>query len=329
MENASRNITYAQAICEATDQAMQLDPSVIVIGQGTRDRGCIFGTVEGLFEKYGPSRVIEMSLSEPALAGITIGAALDGVRPVFILQRTDFAFLIMDELINHAAKWRYMFGGTGSVPITIRLITGRGWGQGPQHSQSLHATLAHFPGLRVVMPTQADDAKGLLLNAIFSDDPVVFLESRPIHAGTAPVVEAPYVRSFGKARILREGTDMTLIATSHFVPDALLAAERLLADGVSVEVIDPVSISPLDTETLIASGQKTKRVVVADVSWAPFGFASEVSALLSERLFGTLRAPVARVTLPWAPTPTAPVLEKAFYPNVETIIQTAKSVLKQ
>lgn len=307
---------------------MQLDPSIIVIGQGTRDRGCIFGTVEGLFEKYGPSRVIEMSLSEPAIAGMTIGAALDGLRPVFILQRTDFAFLIMDELINHAAKWRYMFGGSGSVPITIRLITGRGWGQGPQHSQSLHATFGHFPGLRVVMPTQADDAKGLLLNAIFGDDPVVFLESRPIHASTAPVAAAPYVRPFGKARILREGTNVTLVATSHLVPDALLSAEQLQSEGISVEVIDPVSISPLDTETLLASAQKTKRVVIADVSWAPFGFASEVSALLSERLFGTLLAPVSRVTLPWAPTPTAPVLEKAFYPSVEMIEKKIVGVMK-
>ncbi|TAL20621.1 alpha-ketoacid dehydrogenase subunit beta [Patescibacteria group bacterium] len=325
--DAPRELSYAEAIAEATDQAMQLDRSVIVIGQGTRDRGHIFGTVAGLFEKYGPERIIEMPLSEAAVAGVAIGAALDGLRPVLILQRTDFVFLIMDQLINQAAKWRFTFGGRGRVPLTLRLITGKGWGQGPQHSQSLHATFGHFPGLRVAMPTEPDDAKGLLLNAIFSDDPTVILETRPLFARRGEVPEAPYTRPFGRARILRPGSDVTVVATAYLLPEALAAAASLAAEGISAEVIDPVSVSPLDQAAIIASVSRTRRLVVADASWAPFGFASELAAIVGEKLFGVLSAPVRRVTLPFTPAPTARALEQAYYPNAATVAAAVKSVL--
>jgi len=327
MDGAGRELTYAEAVSEATDQAMELDPSVFVIGQGTRDRGQIFGTVAGLFEKYGSERVVEMPLSEQAVAGVAVGAALEGLRPIVVLQRTDFAFLVMDQLLNHAAKWRFMFGGKEKVPITLRLITGRGWGQAPQHSQSLHATFGHFPGVRVVAPTQPDDAKGLLLNSIFSDDPTVFIEARPLHQLRGPVAEAPYLVPFGKARILRPGNDVTLVAVSHFVPDARKAAETLAAEGVSVEVIDPVSVSPFDAATVVSSVSRTGRLVVADPSWSSCGFASEVSAVVNERAFGKLRAPVRRITLPETPTPAARALEDAYYPDAARIAEAVRLTL--
>lgn len=324
---SERTLTYAEAVSEATDQAMASDPSVFAIGQGTRDRGHIFGTVTGLFDKYGPDRVVEMPLSEQAVAGLAVGAALEGMRPLLVLQRTDFAFLVMDQLVNHASKWRAMFGGAEKVPVTLRLITGRGWGQAPQHSQSLHATFAHFPGLRVVAPTRPDDAKGILMNSIFSDDPTVMIEARPLHQVSGPVPERPYLTPFGRARILRRGKDATLLAVSHFVPDALAAAEVLAGEGVSVEVIDPVSISPWDSETALDSVGRTGRLVVADPSWAPCGFASEVSAVVNERAFGRLRSPVRRVTLPWSPAPAARPLEEAYYPDAKRIAAAVRETL--
>lgn len=316
-----RELSYAQAVREATDQAMQLDESVFVLGQGTRDQNAIFGTCAGLFEKYGAERVIEMPLAEAACAGICLGAALDGLRPVYVLQRADFLFLALDQLLNHAAKWRFMLGGKASVPLTVRCIVGKGWGQGPQHSQSLHSVLAHFPGLRVVMPTTPEDAKGLLLNSIFSEDPVLFLEGRPLHSRTGDVPEEPYVRPFGRASVTRTGSDVTIAAVSYLITEAEQAAKDLEARGVSAEVVDVVSASPIDYETLAGSVAKTRRLVVADTSWGPCGFAAEISAEIGERLFGKLAAPVARLIPPFCPTPTAASLEAAWYPRASEIVE--------
>ena len=327
MQTTAREITYAQAIAEATDQAMQLDPSVFVVGQGTRDRGCVFGTMAGLYEKYGSERVVEMPLSEPSIAGMCIGAAIAGMRPVFVLQRADFVFLTMDQLVNHASKWHFMFGGHAKVPLTVRLIVGKGWGQGPQHSQNPHAMFGHFPGFRVVLPTTPEDAKGLLLNSIFSDDPVIFIESRPLHGLRGPVNPQPYTVPFGRACVRREGSDLTIVAVSFLVPEALAAAEKLAQRGISVEVVDVVSVSPLDEETIVRSAKKTGRVLIADCGWAPFGLSSEISALVSERLFGKLRTAPARITFPFAPSPTAASLESEYYPNAEKIAERASRLL--
>lgn len=320
-------LTYAQAVAEATDQAMELDPNVVVIGQGTRDRGCIFGTVAGLYEKYGPERVIEMPLAESAIMGIALGMAQDGLRPIFVLQRVDFAFLVMDQLINHAAKWRFMFGGQGKAPVTLRLVVGKGWGQGPQHSQSLHALFSHFPGLRVALPSEPDDAKGMLLNSIFSDDPVVFIEGRPLHSRSGPVPEAPYVTPFGEARVLRPGTDATIVAVSLMAPIALAAADKLATEGVSTEVIDVRSTSPLDMRNITDSVARTGRLIVADSSWQPFGLGSEIAAAVGEKLFGRLRAPIRRVSYPFHPVPTARVFEQAFYPDAERLCAEVRGLI--
>lgn len=313
MAGSERVITYAQAITEAQDQALQLDPSVFIVGQGTRDRGCVFGTLTGLYDKYGPERIIEMPLSEPSIAGMCVGAAMDGMRPVLVLQRADFAFLAMDQLVNHASKWHFMFGGKAAVPLTVRLIIGKGWGQGPQHSQSLYSTFAHFPGFRVVVPTTPEDAKGLLLNSIFSDDPVIFIEGRPLHNLSGTVNPASYAIPFGLAAVRREGRDLTMVVASFCLPEALKAAEILAKEGRDVEVIDVRSISPLDRETILNSVRKTGRVLIADGDWTPFGLASEISSLVSEQLFGRLKAPPARLGFPFAPSPTAHSLENEFY----------------
>lgn len=319
-DTATQILSYSQAICEATDQAMQLDPAVIVIGQGTRDKGAIFGSMAGIFDQYGPERVLEMPLSENAVAGICIGASLNGLRPLFILQRADFLLLTMDQLINHASKWHFMFGGKKPVSITLRCIVGKGWGQGPQHSQSLHAVFSHFPGIRVCLPSSAYQAKGLLLNSIFSNDPAILFEARPLYDLKEEVPLDPYLIPFGKANVERQGDDLTIAAVSYLVTEAKKAAEALSQEGISVEVIDIVSSNPIDHETLCASVRKTGRLVVLDISWKPFGLASEISAEIHSRLFRELKAPVERVTTPFWPAPTASTLEKNYYPNVDSIM---------
>ncbi|MBZ5590120.1 MAG: alpha-ketoacid dehydrogenase subunit beta [Acidobacteriia bacterium] len=319
--------TYAQAIAEASCQAMEMDESVFVVGQGTRDRGHIFGSVEGLLARFGPQRVVEMPISENAVAGICVGAALSGLRPILVLQRADFSFLALDQLINHASKFHYMFGGQTSVPLVVRLIVGKGWGQGPQHSQSLHSMFAHFPGLRVVAPADPHTAKGLLLNAVFANDPVIILEGRPLY-GTAQVIpEEPYTVPFGQARGIREGTDITIIAVSFVVPEAIIAADDLSRAGLSAEVIDLVSVNPLDIDTIVTSVQKTGRLLVVDTSWSYCGISAEISAVVHEKLFGELQSPVRRLTIPFTPTPTAFEWEDRYYPTHVQIAQWAQEMI--
>src|SRR5258708_15855693 len=223
--DVQRNLSFVQAINEALHAAMAADPSVICYGLGVDDPKTIFGTTKGLKEHFGPERVWDMPTSENAMTGVAIGAALQGLRPVMVHQRLDFFLLALDQLVNNSAKWHYMFGGQRSVPITIRLILGRGWGQGPTHSQSLHAWFAHVPGLKVVMPTSAEDAYGLLLSSIFDDNPVLFLAPRWLHETVGPVPEGDYRLPIGKARVLREGSDLTIVAMSYMVVEAIHAIE--------------------------------------------------------------------------------------------------------
>ena len=323
----SHSRTYAQAIAEASYQAMEMDESVFVVGQGTRDRGHIFGSVEGLLARFGPERVIEMPISENAVAGICVGAALSGLRPILVLQRADFSFLALDQIINHASKFHYMFGGQTSVPLVVRLIVGKGWGQGPQHSQSLHSMFAHFPGLRVVAPANPYTAKGLLLNAVFANDPVVILEGRSLYGTTEVIPAEPYTVPFGQARVIREGTDITIVAVSFMVPEAISAADELNLAGLAAEVIDLVSVNPLDVDTIVTSVQKTSRLLVVDTSWSYCGISAEISAVVHERLFGRLQSPVRRMTIPFTPTPTAFELEDRYYPTHVQIAQCAQEMI--
>ncbi|WP_438486740.1 alpha-ketoacid dehydrogenase subunit beta [Streptomyces sp. S186] len=315
----TRKLTYWQAIAEATVEAMAADPSIIVAGQNVDDHKGSYGTTRGAFERFGAERVIDTPNSENAVAGICVGAAAQGLRPLVVHTRADFMFLAMDALINLASKWRYMYGDKGGVPVVMRGVVGRGWGQGATHSQSLHAVFGHFPGLYVAAPASPADAKGLLLSALRADTPVVLMENRSLYPVEGEVPEARAAVPFGKGRIARHGGDVTVIAASLMVHEAERAAELLARQGIGVEVVDVRSIRPLDEEIICASAAKTGRVVVADTSWARYGFSAEVAAVIAENVPGQLRCPVRRVTPPDCPAPVSWPLEEAFHPGAEQI----------
>lgn len=322
-----RMLSYAAAIREAMDQSMQADPGVMLLGLGVPDPKGVFGTSVGLQEKYGPERVMDIPLAENALTGVAIGAALAGCRPIFSHQRVDFALVACEQMLNQAAKWRFMFGDRMRVPLVIRMIIGRGWGQGPQHSQSLQALFAHIPGLKVVMPSTAYDAKGLLIAAIQDDDPVIFLEHRWLHDVPDHVPEEYYTVPLGEARVLREGTDVTLVAVSHMAIEALRAADLLAARGIRAEVLDLRSIRPLDRSRICASVQKTGHLVVADTSWSAFGIGAEVLAVVAEAEETLLRARPRRLGLVDTPVPTSPALAMRHYPRAPQLAAAALETL--
>ncbi|MEG4392864.1 alpha-ketoacid dehydrogenase subunit beta [Microcoleus sp. BROC3] len=310
-----REITFGQAINEALMQAMAEDNSVYIIGEGVPDPKGIFGTTLGLREKFGSERVLDMPVAENGMTGVAIGSALMGMRPVLTHQRVDFALLAMDQMVNNAAKWHYMFGGQHSVPLVIRLIIGRGWGQGPQHSQSLQSWFAHVPGLKVVMPTTPHDAKGLLLASIWDNNPVIFLEHRWLHNIVGHVPTESYTIALGEARVARSGQDLTVVSTSYMTLEALRAATWLSVAGVEVEVIDVRSLRPLDAEAILASVRKTGRLLVTDTSWTFCGFSAEIVALVAEKAFSHLLCPPCRVALPDTPTPTSHAMAQFYYPR--------------
>lgn len=315
MLETTREITQAEAIREALEQAMTEDERVILIGEGVPDPKAIFGTTQGLQERFGDARVFDMPISENGMTGICIGAAISGMRPVMVHQRIDFALLCMDQLVNNAAKWRYMFAGQVNVPLVVRAIVGRGWGQGPQHAQSLQALFAHIPGLKVVMPTSAYDAKGMLLEAIRDDNPVLFIEHRWLHGITDRVPGKAYTVPLDQARIRRPGKDATVIAFSYMVIEALLAAEALGELGVDLEVIDARSVRPLDMANIIESVRRTGSLIVVDTAWKTGGIAGEVVAGVTETAFQALRRAPLRIALPDLPAPTSPHLTLGYYPD--------------
>ncbi len=324
---STRSLKFLEAIREATDQAMAADSAVYIMGLGVPDPKGIFGTTTGLLEKYGPERVLDMPTSENAMTGIAIGSAIGGMRPIMTHQRVDFFLLALDQLINNAAKWRTMFADQMRVPLVIRLIVGRGWGQGPQHSQTLHSLFAHIPGLHVIAPSSPYDAKGLLLAAIRGNDPVVYLEHRWLHGIFGEVPEEPYEIPLGQAKVLREGRDLTIVASSHMTLEAWKAAQRLAQDGIDAEVIDLRSLRPLDEKTILASVSKTGRLLVADADWKTAGFAGEIIALVSEKQFSSLKAAPIRVTYPDAITPTSWALSNHYYPTSKEIALQALQML--
>lgn len=324
---APRLMTCAQAIRDALFTAMEIDPGVVCYALGIDDPKGIFGTTLGLKERFGSARVFDTPTSENAMTGIGIGASLNGIRPVMAHQRLDFFLLALDQLVNNAAKWRYMFGGQGSAPITIRLILGRGWGQGPTHAQNLHAWFAHVPGLKVVMPTTPADAKGLLLSAIFDPDPVVFLEQRWLHnlRGDVPAGDARV--PIGKARLAHAGSDVTIVAHSYMTIEALHAIEALEAQGVSCDLIDLRSIRPLDWPAIFASVERTGRLLVTDTASPVCSIASEIVAGVARERWGALRTPPRQLSPPDTPSPTSPALARAYYPDADDIIREVSRLL--
>lgn len=323
-----RKITFAKAINEGLSQAMELHKEVIVLGQLVDYQSGIFGTTTGLAEKYGVERVRDFPVSEAVMTSAALGAAVTGMRPVLVHQRLDFMIYSLDAIVNWLSLWRFKSNGESRAPVTIRAIVGRGWGQGPQHSKSLHAWFAHLPGLRVAVPATAYDAKGLLLESIFGEDPSIIIESRSLFSMTDHVPEYPYRVRFGRAAIRRPGNDLTFVALGMMVPLALRVASQLATEGIDVEVVDLRSISPLDKDTIRRSVAKTRRLVVADPGWQSAGFAAEVIAGVCEDLGASLSAPPARICLPDSHTPMSAALEEKYYPSDDSVAETVRNVCR-
>lgn len=318
-----RHIKYAQAIREALDICLEQDPNVYIMGLGVPDPKGVFGTTLDLQKKFGKERVLDMPTSENGMTGVAIGTALLGMRPVMVHQRIDFALLAMEQIVNQAAKWHYMFGGQMKVSLVIRLIIGRGWGQGPQHSQNLHAWFAHIPGLKVVMPSTAYDAKGLLISSIEDNNPVIFLEHRWLHNTTSDVPQGTYRVPLGSSRIVKEGNDITIASLSYGTVEALHAAEYLAQAGIEAEILDIRCLRPFDSETLLKSVVKTGRLLVLDTSWTFGGFSGEIIAQVAETVLEKLKAAPRRLGMSDNPVPTSPALSKEHYPSIRNIVEAA------
>jgi len=329
MKKKSRLLAYSNAINEAFHQAMAADRSVVLIGQGVKSPWYVGNTATGLLERFGSSRVIDTPVSENAVTGAAVGAALAGMRTVVVHPRMDFMFYAFDPIINEAANWRYMFGGRVSVPLVVWAIINRGGEQAAQHSQALHAMFAHVPGLKVVMPATAYDAKGLLIAAIRDDNPVIFIDERWLYSEKCHVPKAEYAVPIGKGIVRRSGKDLTIVAISYMLKEAMLAGDKLKDQGIDAEVIDPRTLAPLDLELIVKSVQKTGRLLVADVGWLTGGVSGDIVARVTERAFERLKAAPSRLALPDCPAPMSAPLEKAYYPRADDIVKAARSLVKK
>lgn len=320
-------ITYSEAINAALREELRRDSSVFLIGEDIAKHGGAFGVTRGIFDEFGPQRVINTPISEAAITGASVGAALAGTRPVMEIMYMDFITLAMSQIVNQMAKVRYMFGGKAKVPVVVRTPAGGGRGNAAQHMQSLEAWFVHVPGLIVVMPSTPYDAKGLLKSAIRSDDPVIFVENKLLNATRGEVPEDEYLIPIGKADVKRSGNDLTLIATSRMVLFALSAAERLAKEDIDVEVIDPRTLTPLDLDTIIASVEKTGKVVIVHEACERCGVGAEFAAQIQEKAFDYLDGPILRVANPNVPIPFNPTLEAAAIPDEERIVSAIKKSL--
>jgi len=323
----SRQITYAEAINEATRQAMALDPQVVVMGQLADTPAGIFGTTTGLAEKFGRQRVMDFQVAEHAMTMAAMGASLTGIRPVVVHQRLDFMIYSLDAIVNWLSLWYFKSDQKSCMPVTIRAVVGKGWGQGPQHAKSLHAWFSHLPGLRVAVPATAFDAKGLLLESIFSQIPTILIEGRSLFSMKDTVPEKPYRISFGKGAFRSRGKDCTLVCLGMMVPLACRVAETLSQQGVSVEVIDLRTISPWDEEMVSDSVRHTGRLAVMDPGWQSFGCSAEIISRISERNHRDLRSAPLRLAFPDSHVPMSQALEDCFYPSEEKIVRHIKDWL--
>jgi pyruvate/2-oxoglutarate/acetoin dehydrogenase E1 component len=324
---AERLMTYGDAIREALAQAMKRDPSVFLMGEGIQDPASMFGTTKGLAKELGATRTVEMPVAENGLIGVAIGAALSGQRPVISLQRVEFALLAYEQIVNNAAKTHYVSNGRHKVPLVLRLIVGRGWGQGPEHSQSLEPIFAHIPGLKVVMPAFPADAKGLLAGAIADDNPVIFIEHRWLHGASGDVPAEYYASPLDGPRVVRAGKHATVVATSYMTLDAIRAANVLATAGVDVEVIDLRVVRPLDLTVIKGSVGKTGRLITVDTGWRTYGIGAEIVAAVAGECFGALKAAPQRLGLPDHPTPSSRGLIPGFYPDADRMVQAVAAVV--
>ncbi len=335
---SARKLTMAAAIAEAISQEMEANPEVFVLGEDVGKYGGIFGATQGLLAKFGKERVIDTPISETAFIGAAIGAAAEGMRPIAELMFVDFFGVCMDMIYNHMAKNTYMSGGKLRLPMVLMTAIGGGYNDAAQHSQCLYATFAHMPGIKVVVPSNAYDAKGLMIQAIRDDNPVMFFFHKGImglpwmayyEGSTTEVPEEPYTVPFGQAKVVRQGSDVTIVTISQMVQKAVLAANTLADEGISAEVIDLRTLVPLDGETVLSSVAKTGRLLVADEDYLNFGLTGEIAALVAERLDTiALKAPVRRLGVPGVPIPYSRPLEQFVIPQVETIAQAARDLVR-
>jgi pyruvate dehydrogenase E1 component beta subunit len=326
-ETAIRSISYVSAVREALRQCMTEDDRVFIAGEDVGGYGGVFGTTRGLLADFGERRVVDTPISEAAIAGLAVGAAATGLRPVVEIMFMDFIGCCMDQVCNQMAKMRYMFGGKATLPITLRTMAGAGGSMAAQHSQSLEAWLCHLPGLKVVMPSNAYDAKGLLISAIHDDNPVVVVDNKQSLGATAEVPESMFEVPIGAARVVRAGSDATVVATGRMVAETLKAAEELAGDGVSLEVIDPRSLQPFDIDTVLTSIARTHRCLVVHEAVRFGGIGAEIAAEVQELAFDELDAPVHRVGAPFSPVPFSPVLERHHVPHAGTITSEVRRLL--
>lgn len=325
MKKQQRELKYSEALAEGLAEAMANDPTVFLMGQSGDDPKGMFGTLSLAQERFGLERFLDLPLSEAGITGWGTGAAIGGLKPVMTHHRNDFLLVAADQIINHAAKWMYMH--RTPVPWTIRSIIGRGWGQAPQHSQSLQAIFAHIPGLKIIMPATPYDAKGLLITAIDDLSPVIVLEHRRLYDQVGPVPEGYYKVPIGKAKVIKTGTDLTIVAISQMLMEANLTADALEKAGVKSEIIDLRSIRPLDINTILNSIKKTGRLIICDTGGISFGVSAEIAAQVADKGFSYLKAPIQRVGLPDCPTPASFELEKYFYPGAKDIFKKALQIL--
>ncbi|MFS0890387.1 alpha-ketoacid dehydrogenase subunit beta [Peribacillus frigoritolerans] len=329
MTDKTREITYLEAVREAMSEEMRQNEDVFILGEDIGVYGGAFGVTRGMIEEFGPERVRNTPISEAAIAGGAVGAALTGMRPILELQFSDFITIAMDQLVNQAAKTRYMFGGKGKVPMVVRTPAGSGTGAAAQHSQSLEAWMAHIPGLKVVQPSTAYDAKGLLKAAMDDDNPVIFYEHKLLYRTQCDVPEEQYSIPLGKADIKRKGKDVTIVATAIMVHKALEAAVELEKEGIDVEIVDPRTLVPLDEETIIESVKKTGRLIVVHEAVKRGGFGGEIASMIAEsEAFDYLDSPIKRLGGLAVPVPYNPTLEKAVIPQVPDIIEAVKETVR-
>jgi pyruvate dehydrogenase E1 component beta subunit len=330
--------SYRTAVNDALRSEMRRNPDIIILGedvaggQGASGEvgvvGSVFGVLGGLYKEFGPTRVIDTPISESAIVGAAAGAALTGLRPVAEIMFVDFVGVCFDQIYNQAAKFRYMFGGKAKTPMIIRATIGAGFRAGAQHSQSMHPLFTMVPGLKVVMPSNAYDAKGLMIEALRGDDPVIYLEAKTLYDTEMEVPDEAYRIPFGEANVVREGKDITLVAFGPMVPRALAVAEAVAKDGISAEVVDPRTTSPLDEDTILESVEKTGRLVLVDESPPRCSLASDVAAIVADKGFKSLKAPIKAVTCPHTPVPFAPVLEDEYMPNPRRIEAAVRAVMQ-
>jgi pyruvate/2-oxoglutarate/acetoin dehydrogenase E1 component len=326
-ETAARTISYREAVNEALREEMRRDERIFVAGIDLAERGDVFGVTQGILSEFGPTRILDTPISENAIAGLATGAAAQGLRPVISMMFIDFIGVAFDQIMNQMAKMKYMFGGKATLPITVLANSGAGTGMAAQHSQSLEALLAHIPGIKVVMPSTAEDAKGLFTASLREDNPVFFIMHKRCQRLRGEVPEGEFTVPIGSARVMREGSDLTVVATAYMVHEALEAADRLAEEGISVEVVDPRTVQPLDIDTIVSSVEKTHRLLTVHEAVEFAGIGAEINAQVADRAFDYLDAPPRRLGGPFSPVPYSPPLEQAWLVNADRIVDAARGVM--